>query len=253
MSSQLTPECSSCGQRNESAMHFCIFCGQSLRGGAKSTRVSSLLPALDPTANQARQATGAAKVPITCGQCGRTDPLNGVFCVLCGARTAGPAPGPTVSATSDQMALSTPPPRSTDFTHTSMSQSIPRRSQSQVSMPLTLVGCVLGAAIGVGGAFLAGKLGLEETLVQNLWPAQGLVVYTDLPAGEFLLANNKQTGFVVGRTGPGGAAACADLEAGGYKLTLFSKKGEEVNQLVNIQTGKASSVGYPTPINLSAR
>ncbi len=250
MSSNLMPECSSCGERNEATMMFCISCGQSLRGGAKSTRVSAMMPAFDA----AHPPTGATKVPVTCGMCGRTDALNGVFCVYCGQRTAGPSQRQGVSGSGEQVAMTGTPMRPMDYSSAvNIPASVQRRQTSTFSWPLVLVGCALGAAVGVGGAFLAAKMGMERTFVQDHWPKQGLVVYTDLPGASVLLESSRENGFVVGRTGPAGALACADIDPGGYTVSLTSKKGEVLHQSVDVSAGKASAIGYPDPIVLSTR
>lgn len=186
---------------------------------------------------------------LVCTVCNKTDPLNGQFCVFCGGKTiAGTAPRPVGNFATGPMPMQAN--LSADYNRLSMEvpRTVPTSSNSakagSVGIMATLFGLILGALAGAGLIYYM-KDSVQQSTLHNLWPPEGLLVYTNHPNASVRLEDIKHKTFVFGSTSNLGTFVCNSLPAGGYKFELSDASGKNLVHSFRMNTGEPVVIGYP--------
>lgn len=260
MNSQTTIGCPGCGERNDTAMAFCIFCGRALSGKASEALPQpSLHSQAHPQAlSQAHPAPQAANptagqsqlMTVTCLSCGRSDPLNKEFCIYCGAKAATSAvrqaAGLNTSGVRIQTAIN-----SLESDIRQSSAEVPAKPPNMV-LP-GILGAVLGLALGGGVAFAAHPT-LQAQMLQKQWSPGALVVYANKSAQVFVKSADEKNFLAAASAAVNGnglsSISIDDLPAGDYEVTITGQGGKPLNQKVTIESGKPTVLGYPNELQL---
>lgn len=258
MNSQTTTiGCPGCGERNDTAMAFCIFCGRALSGKASEALPQPSMrsqayppPQAHALAPNPHPPTGQSPlVTVTCLSCGRSDPLNKEFCIYCGAKAATSAvrqaAQPNTSGVRIQTAISS---LESDIRHT---HNEPAKPPNMV-LP-GILGAMLGLALGGGVAF-AVHPALEAQILQKQWNPGALVIYAN-KAAQILIKSADEKNFLAAATAaPNGSGLSSisidDLPAGNYEVTITGQGGKPLNEKVTIESGKPTVLGYPSELQL---
>lgn len=243
---QTTVGCPGCGERNDTAMAFCIFCGKALASKLSEAVQPPVNPAPAPshTSAQAQQP-----LTVTCLNCGRSDPLNKEFCIYCGAKAATSAvlrANPNTSGVRLQSQINA---LEEDIR---VQTAEPHHKPPSPVLP-SILGVVGGLVLGAALAFPAKSL-LEPKVVSGAWPSSGLVIYADKPA-RVLIKSEDEKIFRTALTSPVkgkglSSFAMSDLHPGKYEVTITSHGGKPHKENVAIEPGHPTVVGYPNELQL---
>lgn len=249
-------KCPSCGEHNDGEMQFCIFCGSSLMP-QQQQKIEELHQSHQP---QSQSMVTIPNIPaasaLVCSVCHRSDPLHGQYCVFCGGRTVSAVEQPAipqglVTTRPSQMLNTSPVSGSGEFPYTHVVQhSKPQSKSGSGSMAGTLVAAVLatvvGGGLGFGGMFLA-KDALEPSLVQKLWPGEGLLLYTTVPDATVLVENFDQKSLYAGIASKNGTFTIASMPPGSYQAQVLDGSRAYKRRVV-VENGKAAVIGYPSKV-----
>ena len=246
-------KCPSCGEANDNGMQFCINCGSPLAAAAAPPPIpvqgQYSSPSEDMSMSQSSLSASQAMV-LVCTVCNKSDPLNGQFCVFCGGKTvAGPAPrsippfagGPISGGLSaDYHRLSMEVPRTTAPATLSK-----KGGGSGSAIAIILLAAVIGAALGGGTVYLK-RESLIDNVLHSWWPAESILVYTDVPQGKIRIEDIKHKNLILGSTSADGTFVYPNLQAGAYSLQLSDASGkQQITQEFRINTGEPLVLGYP--------
>jgi len=217
--------CQRCAGQNETHARFCVHCGDKV-GMFFST---------------------------DCPSCGCSDPLNGPYCIRCGAATSvSRIKAPTQAGFS--WGKKTKEGTIYEQVITSVDKGISQSSRGPTWLHALAI--VLGLALG---AFLALALmyspDFQSLATRMKWPATGLVVYSQEPNATLSLKSiekdpDAQSKYFDGSLGGTGSLALPAVSAGDYLLTLEKSGKKSFVQLVTVKQGAPTIVGYPEKIKL---
>jgi hypothetical protein len=248
-------KCTTCGENNEGAMQFCIFCGATL-----------MLPQPSPKPDEVSQSSiatvpnfPAANNALVCTICHRSDPLHGQYCVFCGGRTTTHAqqvdsssrlPAATHSRMPAMERSSNQHPSGEFPSVHGNNVSHPRKGASGGGVVGIVLAILLGGILGGGagfGAVFAFKGSLEPGILEKQWPGDGLVVYTAVPGSNVMVENHDEKSIFTGMTGKTGSLAIDSIAAGSYRVSLLDGS-RAVRKNVVVNSGSVAVVGYPDPV-----
>lgn len=166
---------------------------------------------------------------LPCLACGKVDSLSERFCIHCGQQmNAKVSPLATLTV-----------------------ESPPLRHKRIWFSPI--VWAAAGLLVGVLVANSIPFAWLEYRIAQQHWPAHGLVVYTKLSDGQYVLQQDTGKNFTLGRIAPDGSFCVPDLAPGNYQLTISHPGFQSNVQNLQINSQQATVVGFPLRIQLASK
>lgn len=254
-------KCPECSESNEAGMAFCIFCGHSLAPSAQAIApVQNPLPPVPlpvtPSQDELMRASSAQPLVYICTVCNKADPLNGQFCVYCGARTVqaqAVAAMPAFSAGSSQSI----PALSSSSESRNLSEEIVRgiskqssQEQAGVGVLGIILGVVLGTAMALGLVFLK-KDDVQKNALETYWPKHGLLVYASSPNADVKLFDANEQFLVFGKSSLAhGTFVLPSVRAGNHLLKVSDDKGKESSQDLVLKSDERNIIGYPNRLEL---
>jgi hypothetical protein len=188
-----------------------------------------------------------------CPSCGYSDPLNGPFCIRCGAATSvSKIKAPTQAGFS--WGKKTKEGTIYDQVITSVDKGISQSTRGPTWLHgfATVLGLGLGALLALG---LINNTDYQSMATRLKWPSGGLVVYSQEPNATISLKSiekdpEAEIRYFDGALTASGSLALPAVSPGDYLLTLEKSGKKTFIQLVTVKQGHPTIVGYPEKIKL---
>lgn len=237
-------QCPSCLRRNHSEMHFCIYCGAGVTPEAERKR----------TANPLSWRT--------CIRCGQTDELNQNFCIFCSGKIV--VPGNEKPDSSAFRKFSWELEQIDAEKVVAKAEPAPRRAQPPVvarpkkkskggakTLVLTAFLALLGVGTGAAFAFIMGQVGLQRLVLQSTtWNGKALVVYTNVPYSNIMIAKGDRQTYFMTKTDAEGTLCLGQLKPGEYKLYASAPGRVTISQSFPVQSGRTTVLGFPVHLEI---
>lgn len=188
-----------------------------------------------------------------CPSCGYSDPLNGPYCIRCGAATS-------VSRikTPTQAGFSWGKKTKEGTIYEQVITSVDKGISKSTRGPTWLhaLAAVLGLALGALIAFgLIYNPEFQTVATRLKWPSTGVVIYSQEPNATISLksienAPDVESKCFDGSLGGSGSLALPTVSPGDYLLTVEKLGKKSFVQLITVKQGHPTIVGYPEKIKL---
>lgn len=243
--------CTQCGQQNSGDMAFCIFCGAPMTQsvGAVSGKATGFgNPAGADSLAGDFSGGGSGRAAATgsigqraCASCGQTDPLNGVFCIFCGASVDGPNGSGALPNGTGASARSTPSGGAGIAVPGTAGVSESKKSWlSGAIVPVILAGA-LGGVLGVGLATWSSQSAEKQPALAL--PEQGLTILTAQPDSYFKIASKSNKRFIAGKTGADGDVSIEELRPDNYHVSITAPDGKRHEEDIEVTRDNPVVIG----------
>ena len=232
--------CTLCSKSDPLNGQFCVYCG--------GRTIAAPLPYQGSSGQNFAAVSGSQAFGASSQAFGPSSQNFGTSSQAFGpsSQNFGPS-SQNFGPTSQQTAVSAPDIRhSEEYVRNASPQA---KSSGFPVIAAVLLAIIFGAGAGVGAVYFA-KSEVEKSALKSLWPAEGLLIFSNAPDAKLSVADKNSKSFVFGRLSSKGTLQLPTITPGDYKLTISDENDKEVNSEFSSIQGSANVLGYPSRLEI---